>query len=180
MDKVLVRNALQGMIRATDDDSTPIIRRLARVQARAALANLDAEAASGAGEREAITRLIDPVLEQADQSGNTAGLWLFAGQWRTVRAALASLPPATDPGKVERPSGDALEPHLPESIEAAKRCGIQRSDWLTGWFVPWSPRNDNQNAEGPWADWVALAHAILAADAKALAALAAAPTGGEG
>lgn len=68
-----------------------------------------------------------------------------------------------------RPSDDELLPHLPEHIHGAKRCGIERSVWLDGWFVPWSPRNDNQNAEGPWSDWVALAHAILAADATALA-----------
>lgn len=72
----------------------------------------------------------------------------------------------------ERPSDDDLDAHLPESIRAAKRCGMQRSTWMTGWFVPWSPRNDNENAEGPWSDWVALAHAILAADEKATTALA--------
>ncbi|WP_156340232.1 hypothetical protein [Sphingomonas sp. Leaf17] len=69
---------------------------------------------------------------------------------------------------VERPDSDALDEYLPEAINGAKRCGIQRSDWLTGWYVPWSPRNDNQNAEGPWSDWVDLARAILKADAEAL------------
>ena len=87
--------------------------------------------------------------------------------------AFATAEAASGAGK--RPSDDDLALHLPESIEAAKRCGIQSSDWLTGWFVPWSPRNDNQNAEGPWSDWVALARAILAADAKALAAFVAPP-----
>ena len=65
---------------------------------------------------------------------------------------------------------DALDPHLPEHIRGEKRLGIQRSDWLPGWFVPWSPRNDNQNAEGPWAHWVQLAREIIAADEKAHAA----------
>jgi hypothetical protein len=67
----------------------------------------------------------------------------------------------------ERPSDEVLDLHLPDHVRAEKRCGIQRSNWLEGWFVPWSPRNDNQNAEGPWSHWVALAHAILAADTKA-------------
>lgn len=62
---------------------------------------------------------------------------------------------------------DALDPHLPEHIRGEKRLGIQRSDWMSGWFVPWSPRNDNQNAEGPWSHWVQLAHAIITADGKA-------------
>lgn len=40
MDEVLIRNALNSMLEATEDDATPIIRRLARVQARAALDTL--------------------------------------------------------------------------------------------------------------------------------------------
>lgn len=86
-----------------------------------------------------------------------------------LRSALEAEAPAL--------SDDDLDQHLPENVRGAKRCGIQRSDWLTGWYVPWSPRNDNQNAEGPWSDWVALAHAILAKDAEARAALA--PTKGD-
>jgi hypothetical protein len=70
---------------------------------------------------------------------------------------------------VARPDDDALDPHLPERIQGDRRCGIQRSDWLTGWYVPWSPRNDNQNAEGPWSHWVALAHEILRIDQEAIA-----------
>lgn len=68
-------------------------------------------------------------------------------------------------------SDDDLLPYLPESVRGEKRCGIQRSVWMESWFVPWSPRNDNQNAEGPWSHWVVLARAILAADEKARAAL---------
>jgi hypothetical protein len=75
----------------------------------------------------------------------------------------------TAPPAAEAVADDILLPHLPETIRAAKRCGIQQSDWITGWHVPWSPRNDNQNAEGPWSDWVELANAILKADAAARA-----------
>jgi len=70
-------------------------------------------------------------------------------------------------GQTNRPDDDALDSHLPEQVRGARRCGIQRSAWLPSFFVGWSPRNDNENAEGPWSDWVKLAHAILAADAVA-------------
>ncbi len=73
-----------------------------------------------------------------------------------------SAAPATD-----RIDDDTLDKHLPEYVEAEKRCGIRRSDWLPSWFVPWSPRNDNQNAEGPWSHWVALAREIIAVDEAA-------------
>ncbi|QQV76536.1 hypothetical protein H5J25_13900 [Sphingomonas aliaeris] len=66
-------------------------------------------------------------------------------------------------------SDDDIEGHLPEYIQGAKRCGIQRSVWLPSFYVPWSPRNDNENAEGPWSDWVALARQILVVDAEARA-----------
>ncbi|MCW1431359.1 hypothetical protein [Novosphingobium sp. JCM 18896] len=56
---------------------------------------------------------------------------------------------------------------LPERIAGGRRCGVEKSAWLDGWFISWSPRNDNQNAEGPWEDWVSLAKAILAADEAA-------------
>lgn len=73
--------------------------------------------------------------------------------------------------EIARPADDDLLPHLPEFIHGERRCGIQRSEWLDGWFVPWSPSNDNQNAEGPWSHWVVLAQEILKADVKARAAL---------
>ena len=89
-----------------------------------------------------------------------------------ARHRLASTQPAPAfPREKVRPSDEDLDPHLPEAIRSEKRCGIQRSAWMTGWFVPWSPRNDNENAEGPWSHWVALARNIIAADEKALAAL---------
>jgi hypothetical protein len=87
-----------------------------------------------------------------------------------AEAALAAITAGFDPSDANRPSDEQLEAYLPESVRAEKRCGIQRSAWLTSWFVPWSPRNDNENAEGPWSHWVALAHEILKADAKAIAA----------
>ncbi|MDH7640549.1 hypothetical protein [Sphingomonas oryzagri] len=104
----------------------------------------------------------DIVAIRAGERDNAKALRMIA-QHRVAYA-----PPSLD----GRPSDDSLLPHLPESISAAKRCGMQRSHWLDGWFVPWSPRNDNENAEGPWSDWVALALRILETDAKARAALA--------
>jgi hypothetical protein len=89
-----------------------------------------------------------------------------------AEAALAAITAGFDPSDANRPSDEQLEAYLPASVRAEKRCGIQRSAWLTSWFVPWSPRNDNENAEGPWSHWVALAHEILKADAKAIAAAA--------
>lgn len=83
-----------------------------------------------------------------------------------IMAAIRAQATVTTVSQFQRPDDDALDPHLPDHVRGAKRCAIQRG-WMAGWFVPWSPRNDNQNAEGPWSDWVALAHAILAADAAA-------------
>lgn len=47
-------------------------------------------------------------------------------------------------------------------IDAGKRCGMTKSDFLDDWFVSYSPRNSNNNAEGPWCHWVHLARLILA------------------
>jgi hypothetical protein len=48
-----------------------------------------------------------------------------------------------------------------EIFEAGKRCGIRRAEWMGDWFMSWSPRNDNEYAEGQWAHWVNLAKFIL-------------------
>jgi hypothetical protein len=51
-----------------------------------------------------------------------------------------------------------------EEIKVAssgKRCGVQWTPWMDDWFTSWSPRNGNNNAEGPWAHWVDLALRIL-------------------
>lgn len=48
-----------------------------------------------------------------------------------------------------------------EMTSAGKRCGVQHTPWMGDWFTSWSPRNDNNNAEGPWAHWVDLAVKIL-------------------
>lgn len=41
-----------------------------------------------------------------------------------------------------------------------------KSECLEDWWISHSPRNDNQNAEGTWEEWVSLASAILKADAE--------------
>lgn len=46
-------------------------------------------------------------------------------------------------------------------LSAGKRCGVQWAPWMGDWFTSWSPRNSNNNAEGPWDHWVDLAIAIL-------------------
>ncbi|MGC5796466.1 hypothetical protein [Sphingomonas sp. NFX23] len=90
----------------------------------------------------------------------------YASDERTVLLSVVNTLAATHLA-AERTSDDRLEPHLPEHVQGGKRCGIQRSAWLPSFYVGWSPRNENENAEGPWSDWVALAHAILAADVDA-------------
>lgn len=42
-----------------------------------------------------------------------------------------------------------------------KRCGVQWTPWMGGWFSSWSPHNSNSNAEGSWDHWVDLAIKIL-------------------
>lgn len=54
------------------------------------------------------------------------------------------------------------------TLSGGKRCGIEKSEWLDGWFVSHSPRNDNSNAEGPWDHWVDLAVQILQHPATAI------------
>lgn len=48
-----------------------------------------------------------------------------------------------------------------EVLQSGKRCGVWHDPWMGDWFTSWSPRNDNSNAEGPWAHWVDLAVRIL-------------------
>ena len=90
-----------------------------------------------------------------------------------INARIAARPAVAEDvvERVARPDDDAIFPHLPQHIKGGKRCGVEKSEWLDGWFVSWSPRNDNQNAEGVWSDWVALANAILEADRAAIAAM---------
>ena len=47
------------------------------------------------------------------------------------------------------------------AVQAGKRCGVQLTPWMGDWFTSWSPRNGNNNAEGPWDHWVDLAIKIL-------------------
>lgn len=103
-----------------------------------------------------------------------AGQPNHAGEaYKLVDATLSA--DAIRQGEGVRPSDDALLPFLPDTIEAGRRLGVERSGWLTGWFTSWSPRNDNSNAEGSWSEWVELAHAIIGYDRQAIAALAATP-----
>lgn len=44
---------------------------------------------------------------------------------------------------------------------AGKRTGLQHTPWMGDWFTSWSPRNDNNNAEGPWDQWVDFAQKVL-------------------
>lgn len=46
-------------------------------------------------------------------------------------------------------------------LSPGKRLGISWSPWMGDWFTSWSPRNYNNNAEGPWVQWAHLAAAIL-------------------
>jgi hypothetical protein len=46
--------------------------------------------------------------------------------------------------------------------EAGKRIGVTWAPWMGDWFVSYSPRNGNSNAEGHWDHWVDLALHILA------------------
>lgn len=55
-----------------------------------------------------------------------------------------------------------------KGIAYAKRCGIQWTPWMGDWFVSHSPRNGNENAEGPWDHWVSLALSILQHPATAI------------
>ena len=55
-------------------------------------------------------------------------------------------------------------------LKGGKRLAVQESDYLNGWYVGHSPRNDSYCAEGEWADWVTLAHKIIEEDEKRRAA----------
>lgn len=46
-------------------------------------------------------------------------------------------------------------------LKGGKRLGIRWTPWMGDWFVSWSPRNDNEHAEGQWFQWAHLAAAIL-------------------
>ncbi len=54
------------------------------------------------------------------------------------------------------------------ALSAAKRLGLDWTPWMGDWFVSWSPRNSNSNAEGTWEHWTELAIRILQHQATAL------------
>lgn len=62
------------------------------------------------------------------------------------------------------PDGSARRDPRDYVCAGARRLAMCKSEWLTDWYISHSPRNDNQNAEGTWDEWVALARAILKAD----------------
>ena len=48
----------------------------------------------------------------------------------------------------------------------ARRLAVCKSEYLSDWWISHSPRNDNENAEGTWEEWVFLASEILKVDAE--------------
>jgi hypothetical protein len=56
----------------------------------------------------------------------------------------------------------------PVAVTGGKRLGITWASWMGDWFVSYSPRNDNENAEGQWDQWVSMAIKILQHDATKL------------
>lgn len=49
-----------------------------------------------------------------------------------------------------------------------KRLSMEKSEYLNDWFMSFSPRNSNSNAEGPWDHWVDFAIQILQHPATAI------------
>ena len=56
------------------------------------------------------------------------------------------------------------EPKNTMMITAGRRLAIRNSG--DGWWVGYSPRNDNEYDEGDWGEWVDLAKQILEQDAQ--------------
>lgn len=68
----------------------------------------------------------------------------------------------TDDRSDETPWRKTLKGYDEEPIiDAAKRLGLAWTPWMGDWFVSYSPRNGNSNAEGTWEHWVTLAQLIL-------------------
>jgi hypothetical protein len=57
---------------------------------------------------------------------------------------------------------------VPLDDGSSKRCGVSWAPWMGDWFISYSPRNGNSNAEGTWDHWTQLAIAILQHDATAI------------
>lgn len=49
-------------------------------------------------------------------------------------------------------------------IRTGRRLALCKTDAISNWYVSYSPRNDNCNAEGTWEEWVALAKKIIEID----------------
>lgn len=57
----------------------------------------------------------------------------------------------------EMPVGKSGEIVAASSRKLAIRASIYSSDW----YISYSPKNDNEYAEGKWDEWVSLAHEVL-------------------
>ncbi len=49
-------------------------------------------------------------------------------------------------------------------IKTGRRLALQRSNFIDDWYMSYSPRNDNGNAEGNWKEWVEFAKKIIEKD----------------
>jgi len=56
--------------------------------------------------------------------------------------------------------GDYDEVFVP-GIKGVKRATVVWTPWMGDWFVSFSPRNGNNNAEGTWDHWAQIALSIL-------------------
>jgi hypothetical protein len=61
-----------------------------------------------------------------------------------------------EPGSIEREHES-----YSRALSSGRRLGVRPSEWLDDWWISWSPRNSNQNAEGEWSEWVELARMII-------------------
>lgn len=88
-----------------DEDGKPgdLVASVWRDDWLAALSASPAPSGQGvSGEVATLIRHATEAAEQAEKHGNTAGVWLFAKQWRAVAASLAAPVPSCAPGEVER------------------------------------------------------------------------------
>ena len=55
-----------------------------------------------------------------------------------------------------------------KGLRSSKRASIVWTPWMGDWFVSYSPRNGNENAEGTWDHWVQVALSIIQHPATAI------------
>ena len=85
--------------------------------------------------------------------------WMFNWEELLKAAVQEALQAAADPAGPE-----ASGRHVPRLISSSGRLAIEQHGGTGGNYRPHSPRNDNEFAEGTWAEWVELAHTILSED----------------